>query len=429
MTTLGNQVLQNFKNNPFPSDFLWGVATAGHQIEGNNTNSDIWLFENTKPSVFRQRSADACNSFELWEIDLDLAKDLGLTCYRFSLEWARIEPEKGHFSKVMLNHYRAIIDGCHQRGMKAVVTFNHFSSPIWFIAKGGWANPKAADYFELFCKRVAEEFGDSIDFAMTINEPNILRLLKVSCTFEEIWTMQGDMLEQVEKKFGIDKISGLNASRLEDLDLMLDNLIESHKRGRDAIKSVCPTLPVGLSLAMLDDQAQGENSLRDVKCDDNYGAWFQVAQTDADFIGVQNYERVVWDENGMIERPADSMTNCSNAWIDPTSLANAVRFTYEVTGKPIFVTEHGIGTDIDEDRSRFLTESLVELQKTIQEGIPVIGYVHWTLLDNFEWIHGFDMHFGLHSVDLDTFERKRKPSADVYKAIIEVNSKQETESV
>ncbi|HEY0779248.1 MAG TPA: family 1 glycosylhydrolase, partial [Gemmatirosa sp.] len=137
----------------FPQGFVWGAATAGHQVEGNNVASDIWLLEHVTPTVFAEPSGNAVNSFALWATDLDLARALGLTAYRFSLEWARIEPEPGQFSRAMLDHYRAIVDGCRARGLTPIVTFNHFTMPRWFAARGGWTNPEAPALFGRFCDR------------------------------------------------------------------------------------------------------------------------------------------------------------------------------------------------------------------------------------------------------------------------------------
>src|SRR2546425_5688273 len=143
----------------FPTGFLWGAATAGHQIEGNNVSSDLWLAENVKPTLFREPSGDAVNSFELWARDLDLAQSLGLNTYRFSLEWARIEPEPGLFSTAMLDHYAAIIEGCRTRGLTPFVTFNHFTTPRWFAARGGWTNPDAPDLFARYCDQAARRLA------------------------------------------------------------------------------------------------------------------------------------------------------------------------------------------------------------------------------------------------------------------------------
>jgi beta-glucosidase len=398
---------------PFPKGFLFGAASAGHQVEGNNVNADIWLFENVQPTVFRQRSGDACNSFELWETDLDLCKNMGLSAYRFSIEWARIEPSPGHFSIAMLDHYKRIIEGCHARDLAPLVTFNHFASPIWFGAMGGWTNPDAPAIFARYCRKAAEHLADGIHTAVTFNEPNLLRLLRVIGVPPFVWDLNKKMLEAAAAATNSKYFSGLNAARIDDLDKMNLLLIEGHKQGREAIKSVRSNLDVGFTLAMLDDQATGKNSLREQKREENYGEWLRAAQH-SDFIGVQNYERMVWDDKGHVPTPDDVQKNFSGSWVDPTSLANCVQYTFEQTGKPILVSEHGIGTTDDKQRAWFITESLRELQKVMDKGVPVNGYVHWTLLDNFEWIHGYEPKFGLHSVDLTTFERKSKPSAYVY---------------
>lgn len=403
----------------FPHDFLWGAASAGHQVEGNNVNSDIWLLEHAKPTIFKEPSGDACNSFELWETDLNLCRDLGFSSYRFSLEWARIEPEPALFSQAMIDHYKRIIEGCHQRNLVPIVSFNHFASPVWFGAMGGWTNPQAVDRFASYCNKVAAQLADGIGYAVTFNEPNLLRLLKVIGVPDFVWDLQKKMLSQASIATRSEHFTALNAARLDDLEVMNPILIKGHIAAREAIKAQRSDLDVGFTLAMLDDQAKGENSVRDKMREYNYGAWLKTPETD--FIGVQNYERVVWDDKGHIPVPADAETNDSGSWIDHTSLANVVEYTWQTTGKPIIVTEHGIGTSDDRQRARFIENSLQHLQTVIQNGASVKGYIHWTLLDNFEWISGYAKHFGLHTVDRNTFERKPKPSALRYAQIIKQN--------
>jgi beta-glucosidase len=160
-------------NPAFPQGFLWGASTAAHQVEGNNTASDVWFLEHMKPTVYVEPSGDAANSFLLWERDLDLVKSLGLNAYRFSLEWARIEPEQGQFSIAMLDHYKAMIAGCHARGLTPVVTFNHFTTPRWFAAKGGWHSDESPALFARFCDKAARHLADGIAYATTLNEPNL----------------------------------------------------------------------------------------------------------------------------------------------------------------------------------------------------------------------------------------------------------------
>lgn len=405
----------------FPDNFIWGAASAGHQVEGNNLNADIWLLENVKPSIFHEPSGDAANSLELWEVDLDLAKNLGLNAYRFSIEWARVEPEPGRFSQAMLDHYKRIIEGCHQRGLLPLVTFNHFTSPIWFSAQGGWTNQEAPALFARYSAKVAEQMADAIGYAVTFNEPNILRLLRALNLPQGMWQGQRAMLAAAAKASNSDRFCCINAANFEDLDAMTAQLIEGHKLGTQAIKAANSKLPVGFSLAMFDDQATGDNSLRDAKRQELYGDWLKAAAT-SDFIGVQNYERAVWDDKGKLPAPQGVPLNYMGSEVYAPSLANVVRYTHEVTGKPILITEHGVGTDDDSIRAAFIPASLKELKKVMDAGVPVAGYVHWALLDNFEWIGGYTPRFGLHTVDLHTFKREPKPSALVYRDIAMSNS-------
>ena len=200
----------------FPKGFYWGAATAPHQVEGNNIASDLWFLENQQPTVFSQPSGDACNSFALWETDLDLVKAMGLNAYRFGIEWARIEPEKGLFSQAMLDHYKAVIDGCHARGLAPIVTFSHFTAPRWFSAQGGWTNPESAQLFARYCDKAMRALGQGIASAITLNEPNILLLLKPMLP-PQVWDIQKLTLETAAKRLGVPKYVCANVAGFDDL--------------------------------------------------------------------------------------------------------------------------------------------------------------------------------------------------------------------
>jgi beta-glucosidase len=403
----------------FPPGFLWGAATAGHQVEGNNVNSDCWVMENVKPTIFSEPSFDADNSFVLASTDLDLVKSLGLNTYRFSLEWARIEPEEGHFSVAMLDHYKRVIAGCRARGLTAMVTFNHYTTPRWFAASGGWTNPNSPKHFARFCDRAARHLGEHIGYATTLNEPNIMNILRVVLP-PQIIDAQRAMLAAAAKAVGSEKFVGGNAVNPEDIDTVTANLVAGHKAGRDAIKAVRPDLPVGVSLAMFDDQAAGKNSIRDAMRAKLYQPWLDAVKGD-DFLGVQNYERQVWGASGKLPAPKGADVNYMGSEVYPPSLAGAVRYAHAATGLPIFVTEHGVGTSDDNIRARLIPAALAELKKAMDDGVPVKGYLHWSLIDNFEWIFGYKVKFGLHSVDRETFERTAKPSAAIYSQIAKAN--------
>ena len=413
-------VMPRRPNPAFPKGFVWGAATAGHQIEGNNTNADSWVLENVKPTIYAQPSGDACNSLELWAQDLDAAKAMGLNAYRFSLEWPRIEPEEGQFSRAMLDHYRRIIDGAHARGLTPVVTFNHYTTPRWFAAKGGWVNPDAPALFGRFCDHAARHLADGIGYATTLNEPNIMTLLGVVLP-PQVIAAQRAMLEAAAKACGTAKFSAGNAIDMDDLAVTTQHLVAGHKAARAAIKAVRGDLPVGVSLAMFDDQAAGKGSVRDAMRARLYGPWMEAVRGD-DFLGVQNYERVIWGSTGRLPPPAGATLNYSGAEVYAPSLAGAVRYAHAASGCPIMVTEHGVGTDDDRIRAALIPAALADLKRAMEDGVPVLGYLHWSLIDNFEWIFGYKVHFGLHSVDPVTFARAPKPSAAIYGAIARANA-------
>jgi beta-glucosidase len=403
----------------FPKGFLWGAATAGHQIEGNNTNADSWVLETITPTIYAEPSGDACNSFALWRDDLDLVKAIGLNTYRFSLEWPRIEPAQGQFSHAMLDHYKAIIDGCHQRGLTPVVTFNHYTTPIWFAAQGGWTNPQAPALFARFCEKAAQALAAGIGHALTLNEPNIMNVLKVVLPPQAI-AGQHAMLAAAAQAHGAGKFAAGNAIEIDDIPVTTRNLIAGHKAARAAIKGVRPDLPVGVSLSMFDDQAQGAHSIRDHMRDELYGPWLAAVKGD-DFLGVQNYERMVWDDHGRVPVPADAIRGVRGAEIYPASLGAAVRYAHAATGCPIMVTEHGCSVDDDTIRARAIPAALHGLKSAMDDGVPVLGYIHWSLIDNFEWIFGYQVHMGLARFDPVTFARTPKPSAAIYGAIARAN--------
>jgi beta-glucosidase len=404
----------------FPRGFLWGAAGAGHQIEGNNVASDIWLLENCKPSFYADKSGDALNSFELWPVDLDLVKALGLNSYRFSLEWARIEPEESMFSIAMLDYYKAIIEACRARDITPVVTFNHATTPRWFAAAGGWTNQSSPDLFARFCSRAAQHLAGAIGYAVTLNEPNGPKLSRgLMPSF--VLDLQRKMLQEAARKCGSEKFSTLISCDPADIDVMVANLIKAHTLGKAAIKAARSNLPVGLSLALPDDEPVGSDSIRDARRAEVYGEWLEAAKKD-DFIGIQNYDRVAWNNKGMSAPAHGSVLSPMGGEVYGPSLAAAVSYAYSVARVPVLVTEHGVATDNDGVRAALIPAALKELKTVMQRGVDVKGYIHWSLLDNYEWMLGYKTRYGLCSVDRTTFKRTPKPSAAILGNIARLNS-------
>ena len=157
----------------FPEGFLWGTATSAHQVEGGNVYNDSWLAEHVPGSHYAEPSGDACDHYHRYPADVALIARLGLAAYRFSLEWSRIEPEEGEFSRAALDHYRRMLDACHEHGLTPMLTFHHFTSPRWIASAGGWEEPRTAERFARFCERSMRHLGDLVPYACTLNEPNL----------------------------------------------------------------------------------------------------------------------------------------------------------------------------------------------------------------------------------------------------------------
>ncbi|PZU52010.1 MAG: beta-glucosidase, partial [Sphingobium sp.] len=236
----------------------------------------------------------------------------------------------------------------------------------------------------------------------TLNEPNILLLLKPMLP-QQVWDIQKLTLETAAKRLGVPKYVCANVAGFDDLPALQTGLEAAHKAGKAAIKAVRGDLPVGFSLALMDDQAVGAHSVRDTMRKQLYGNWLEIAKGD-DFIGVQNYERALWGDKGRLPAPKGSAVNWSGTEVWAPSLGG------------------GVGSDDDAVRAKFIPEALAGLKAAIDDGVPVLGYCHWSLLDNFEWIFGYKPKFGLHSVDPVTFARTAKPSAAVYGAIARRNA-------
>jgi beta-glucosidase len=402
----------------FPSGFLWGVASAGHQTEGDNDLSDTWFAEQVTPTVFQEPSGRACDGWDRWAEDVDLAAGLGLDAYRFSVEWARVEPTPGTYDEAALVHYEAIVDRCQERGLAPIVTFNHFTSPHWFAGRGGWLWDGAPEVFAAYCDRVMGRFGDRIALAVTLNEPNLARLLSWLHLPDFVRDLERATLEAASAAAGVPAYRLSNVMLPDEMDAIADGMSAGHLAARAAIKARRPDLPVGLSIAVVDDVVVGDDpSVRDRKRAEVYERWLRLAGGD-DFVGVQNYERVAYDGSGAVAPPPGVPRNQMGTAVEPLSLAGAVRYAHDGTGVPVLVTEHGMSTDDDTLRAGFLEPSLTGLRAAMAEGVPVLGYCHWTLMDNFEWVFGYAHQLGLHEVDRETFERTPKPSAGVYADLV-----------
>lgn len=287
----------------FPTGFLWGTATAAHQVEGNNVYNDVWLMEHLRPTIYTQPSGDACDHYHRHQEDIALLAKLGFTMYRFSIEWARIEPEEGQFSLAVLDHYRRMLEACHEHGLAPMVTFHHFTSPRWLIAQGGWEAPETPEKFARYCARATEHLGDLIDAACTINEANIGALF--AATRETVQRHPAEsgnagraVPTDLHERFMIAAAHAFGVPRERFAPFQFapsavarDTVLAAHHRAVDAVKAGRGDFPVGVTLAVQDVHATPSGEAR--------AAWLNRAVNDVflesirgdDFVGVQAYSR------------------------------------------------------------------------------------------------------------------------------------------
>lgn len=407
--------------------FLIGASTAAHQVEGNNVHSDFWVMENLKHSDFVEPSGDAVDHYNRYEEDIKLLAGAGCNAYRFSIEWARVEPREGKFCPKAMEHYRRVLRCCHDNGITPIVTLHHFSSPAWLISKGGWGKSYVVDAFARYAKKVTEELGDQIGYICTINEANM---------GYQINAVARDMMKASKRKEGsiqVGQNNGLDMkaiflgmfekgiafkcspfgvnSFLNPRDFKKEEIVmAAHLAAKEAIKSVYPGIKVGLTLSLFDYQVVpgGEGEAAKLWHED-FGWYLPYIQHD-DFLGVQNYSRKIVDENGAREPASDAPLTQMGYEDYPAGIGHVLQaVAKEFTGE-LMVTENGIGTGDDRRRCEFIKEAYAGVMAAKDAGVPVTGYLHWSLLDNFEWQAGYSKTFGLIAVDRKTQTRYPKES-------------------
>ena len=373
----------------FPDGFLWGTATAAHQVEGGNVNNDHWELEHAEHSPFVEPSGDACDSYHRWREDLDLVAGAGLNTYRFSLEWSRIEPAEGEFSRAALDHYRRMVDGARERGLNPLVTLVHFTMPRWLMHDGGWTGPKTGDRIARFAEFALPALRDA-EYVATVNEPNLMATQPV----------MGAMAMRGEPILGLPRPDQRVAEALLGL----------HERTMKVLKDG-GIARAGMTLIGREHIAEpgGEERMRAERAafEDQF---LQAADGD-DWVGLQIYTSARFGPDGLLAVATDKQTLAHGMERRPEALGASVRRAAEVLpGTPLLITENGIATADDADRIAFTGEALRGLAAAIADGADVRGYVHWSLLDNFEWMLGYTPTFGLVAVDRETFVRTPKPS-------------------
>ena len=401
----------------FPKNFLWGTSTAAHTHEGGNTNSDYWFLENLEDSPFTEKSLDTCDHYHRYVEDIKLMADLGLNAYRFSIEWARIEPVPGIYSNAALDHYQRLLQACRDAGIAPVVTYHHFTSPIWLAKLGGWEQAETADRFAEYAQVVTRRLGNLITAVCTINELNFSALLNADNFIPR--SARKAFLKRAARAAGSKQFS---CPPFGDADKSSETMLAAHKKAFQEIKSVAPTLPTGLTISMNDTQAvEGGEEKRDAFRRYAEDPFLEAARGN-DFVGVQGYTRKQFGPNGQLDLDPDAKLTQMDYEFWPDASAATMRRAHDVIPDvPIIITESGVAADNDADRITFIQQSLEGLLANIQNGIPLFGYFHFSLVDNFEWTNGYAPNFGLYALDRQTFARTERPSAQYLGAIAQNN--------
>ncbi|MBR1684472.1 MAG: family 1 glycosylhydrolase [Clostridia bacterium] len=407
--------------------FLLGAATAPYQVEGNNVNSDYWKMEHVKHSDFIEKSGEACDHYHRYKEDLALLAGSGCNAYRFGIEWARIEPEEGHIDRQALSHYRDVLLCCHSLGLTPVVTLHHFSSPTWLIGQGGWAKPYVVTAFARYARIVAEELGDLMTYVCTINEANMgFQLGKIA----------QDMMKSKGKKEGDVQVGTNSSLSLKTILLgMLEQgrvfhvspfavntflkprnqaaekiVMAAHRAAKAEIRRVAPDLRIGLTLSLFDYQPLPGGEERAAQLwQEDFGFYLPFFRDD-DFLGVQNYTRKIIDTKGAQEIAPDAALTQMGYETYPEALGHVLTKVAEDFHGDLIVTENGIATADDAARCVFIQKAIAGLRDAQSRGVSVRGYLHWSLLDNFEWQAGYAKTFGLIAVDRRTQTRYPKES-------------------
>lgn len=406
----------------FSKHFLWGASTSAHQVEGGTHNNwTVWELENAKslaaqasyqhddlPSWERNKklatnpanyiSARAVDHYHRYEQDFELLTKLNMNAFRFSIEWSRIEPEEGVWNAEEIAHYKHYIDQLHRRGIEPVMTLFHFTLPVWFMEKGGFAKRGNIQYFLKYVEKVMEELSTNVRYVITINEPNIYASLSYG---------EGTWPPNVRSKWQAYRV--------------LNNLISAHNQSAKLIHQLKPRTKVSVAYHNAYYYAGDDAWLSHVTASilqymsDDY--FLKRVRKQCDFLGVNYYRS--WRVYGYrIHNPETAGQNDMGWDITPEHLEQTLVRLHDKYGLPVMITENGVADDQDELRKAWIESTIKAIMASMEEGVDVLGYLHWSLLDNIELDSGRWPRFGLAAVDYRTMERTLRPSAMWYGKVI-----------
>jgi beta-glucosidase len=413
----------------FPRGFLWGTATAAHQVEGNNTNNQWWKWEQEgHTNGTSGLAADWWGG--RWKEDLDRAAEGGQNAHRLSVEWSRIQPTPDTWDEDALERYRTILRGLRERGMTPMITLHHFSDPLWFFEKNSWEQEEAAALFEKFVRKTVEALKEYCTLWCTINEPNL-------------YALYGYVLGDFPNKH-----RGVNLAMR-----VMANMLRGHAAAYRAIHQIQPEARVGYAHHYRPVQAKRTWSPFDTLMRKiTYSAInigfpsgistgvmktpvgsFQIpeAKGTQDYFGLNYYSvdtvsfhlgkprELFLHRDYPVDADASEYHFIANI---PGGIFDSLKWVVRsYPNLPIIITENGINDSEDSLRRRYLAQHIHQVWRAVNFNWPVKGYFHWTLVDNFEWERGWTQRFGLWALDIETQKRTKRPSADFYAEICKEN--------
>ncbi len=401
----------------FPKVFYWGAATASYQVEGGIENCD-WAEAAREGRV--PEAGRLADHYNLYEQDFDLAKELGHNAHRFSIEWARIEPEEGKFNEEELDHYRNVLQALRDRDIEPFITLWHFTLPVWVAKKGGFENKEIVDLFARYAEKIVMSFGDLCSFYSTINEPNVYATHGYLYGAWPPFKRAKVGLKAIGKEDGTSDETGAVAkfSNLFAYRKVEKHLVLAHIAAYKAIKRANPLAQVSVvkHVHFFDADGKWFN-----KTKASIASYFQTdkymkrVQKYCDTIGLNYYRSTRFGDNRNFLRT-------DMDWkAFPSGIYGAL-IQLRKFNKPVFVAEAGLADADDDLRGQYISLQLKAVERAIADGVDVRGHMYWSLMDNYEWALGTTKRFGLIEIDYSTLERKIRPSALVYKEIIEKNS-------
>jgi len=403
--------------NTFPKGFLWGAATASYQVEGFNENTD-WAKAAKEGKV--PPAGRLADHYQRYEEDFDIAKELGHNAHRFSIEWARIEPREGEFDEKEVEHYRDVLKALKKRGLTPMITLWHFTLPIWFAESGGFQRKDSPELFARYCEHVVSQLGDLCEHYSTMNEPNVfgsngyLRgswppFKRFAATDLIKITNSGRTFESHAKK-------GLRP--LFDYFCVMKNLALSHNAAYDAIKANYREKEVSVVKHVIYFHANW-NPWNIIRAGISNYAWTHIfmkrTHKKCDSIGLNYYFHKKFGDSRVYKKT-------DMDWdIFPQGIYGSLKMLAKYK-KPIFVSEAGLADEADVYRAQYITDQILAIEKALADGVNVTGHMYWSLFDNYEWALGIQKKFGLVEIDYKTLKRTIRPSAYVYRDLIEEKS-------